>query len=396
VEPPGVTHPLYRTTAIAGVGLKQYKRGASPLPERSVLVEAILAACADAGFDPAEIDGFVSYGDDKNEPVRLMPELGMRELRWSAQVWGGGGGGIAGTFGVAAAAILSGQASAVVIFRALVEGSSGRMSAAVMAHHLNAHLLASGVVSPAQACALRAMRLFEHHGVPRDLVEDLVRASYHHGARNPEAVAYGQNFDIDELRRSRLIAEPFRLFDCSRENDGAGALLMVSAERARDLAKPPVYLLGCAQGAEAGWGDLLENDADDLYASGGFRALARRLYAETELSPADIDVVQLYENFDAQGVMSLIDHGFCTHENAVEVIRFENLIADGGSLPINTAGGNLAQGFIHGIGLPIEAVRQLRGESSNPVANARTCLLAGGPGAPTVSSAIFANDRWGR
>lgn len=387
-----MTHPLYGTTAIAGVGLRQYKRGASPLPERSVLVEAVLAACADAGFEPAEVDGFVSYGDDKNEPVRLMPELGTHELRWSAQVWGGGGGGIAGAFGIAAAAILSGQASAVVIFRALVEGSSGRMSAAVMAHHLNDHLLASGVVSPAQVCAIRAMRLFEHHGVPRDIVEDLVRASYHHGSRNQEAVAYGQAFDVEAMRTSRLIAEPFRLFDCSRENDGAGALLLVSAERARDLAKPPIYMLGCAQGAEAGWGDLLENDDADLYATAGFRPVARRLYAETGLQPSDIDVVQLYENFDAQGVMSLIDHGFCSYENAGEVIRFDNLIAQGGKLPINTAGGNLAQGFVHGIGLPIEAVRQLRGESANPVAGARTCLLAGGPGSPTVTSAIFANQ----
>jgi len=386
-----VTHPLYGSTAVAGVGLRQYKRGASPLPERSVLVEAIVAACDEAGFDPADIDGFVSYGDDKNEPVRLMPELGMRELRWSSQVWGGGGGGIAAAFGVAASAILTGQASAVVVFRALVEGSSGRMSAAVMAHHLNDHLLASGVVSPAQACAIRAMRLYEHHGVPRDIVDDLVRASYHHGSRNPEAVSYGQTFDVETLRTSRLIAEPFHLFDCSRENDGAGALLLVSAERARDLAKPPVYLLGCTQGAQTGWGDLLENDDADQYATGGFRSVARRLYAETGLSPTDIDVVQLYENFDAQGVMALIDHGFCSYENAAEVIRFGNLIADGGRLPINTAGGNLAQGFIHGIGLPIEAVRQLRGESSNPVAGARTCLLTGGPGSPTVSSAIFAN-----
>ena len=387
-----MTHPLYGTTAVAGVGLKQYKRGASPLPERSVLIDAIVTACEDAGLDPRDVDGFVSFGDDHNEPVRLMSDLGTKELRWSSAVWGGGGGGIAGAIGIAASAIISGQANAVVVFRALVEGGSGRMSAAVMAHALNDHLLAAGVSSPAQACAIRANRLFEYHGVPEAIVEELVRTAYHHGSRNPEAVSYGQTFNVEMLRQSRLIAEPFRLFDCSRENDGAGALLLVSAERARDLAKPPVYLLGCAQGTEAGWGDLIENDDADLYATAGFRPIAHRLYADTGMSPADIDVIQLYENFDAQGVMSLIDHGFCTYENASEVIRFENLIADGGKLPINTSGGNLAQGFIHGMGLPIEAVRQLRGESSNPVAGARTCLLAGGPGAPTVSSAIFANE----
>ena len=385
-------HPLYGTTAVAGIGLRQYKRGASPLPEQGVLVEAILAACADAGLDPAEVDGFVSYGDDKNEPVRLMPTLGTRELKWSSVVWGGGGGGVAGAFGLAAAAILSGQARAVIVFRALVEGSSGRLSAAVMAHHLNDHMLAAGIVAPAQVCAIRANRMYEHHGVPRSVAEELVRASYYHGARNPEAVASGSEFDIEEMRASRWIAEPFRLFDCSRENDGAAAFLVVSAERARDMKKPPVYLLGCANGAEKGWGDLLENDDAGLYATAGFRPIARRLYADTGLSPADIDVVQLYENFSAQGVASLIDHGFCTYENVAEVVRFDNLIAPTGKLPVNTGGGNFAQGFIHGIGTAYEVVKQLRGESANPVPDAKICLLAGGPGAPTVSSAIFGNE----
>lgn len=384
--------PLFGTTAIAGIGLRQYRRGMSPAPERSVLAEAIIEACEDGGFDPADVDGFVSYGDDKNEPVRLMPELGTKELKFSSTVWGGGGGGVAGAFGLAAAAIVSGQASAVVIFRALVEGTSGRLSAAVMAHHLNDHMLAAGVVSPAQVCAIRAMRMYEHHKVPQSVAEDLVRASYYHGARNPQAVAYDDELDLEAFRTARWIAEPFRLFDCSRENDGAGALLMVSAERARHLKKKPVYMLGCANGAEKGWGDLLENDDEELYATAGFRPIAKRLYADTGLSPSDIDVVQLYENFSAQGIASLIDHGFCTYENVADVVRFENLIAPTGKLPINTGGGNFAQGFIHGIGTALEAIKQLRGESANPVPGATTCLLAGGPGAPTVSSAIFANE----
>jgi len=383
---------LSGATAIAGVGYRQYKRGTAPLPERGVLVRAIVDACEDAGFDPADVDGFVSYGDDHNEPVRLMPDLGTKELTWSGMVWGGGGGGIAGAFGLAAAAILTGQATAVVIFRALVEGNSGRLSAAVMAHHLNDHMVGAGMVAPAQVCAMRAERLFDYHGVPRSVCEELVRASYHHAARNPDAVAHGKELDVNDFRTARWIAEPFRLFDCSRENDGAGALLMVSTERARDLKKPPVKLLGVAQGTEKGWGDLLENDDADLYATAGFRPIARRLWEQTGLTPADIDVVQLYENFSAQGVASLIDHGFCTYDNVAEVVKFDNLIAPTGKRPLNTSGGNFAHGFVHGIGLAVEAVRCLRGESANPVPGARTCLLAGGPGAPTVSSAVFGRD----
>jgi len=378
------------STAVVGLGVRQYRRGGAPLPEQGVLIGAIVDACEDAGLDPSEIDGFVSYGDDKNEPIRMAPDLGTKDLCWSAQVFGGGGGGVAAAFGLAAAAIISGQARTVVVFRALVQGDSGRLSGAVMAHHLNDHIMAAGNVAPAIECAMRAQRLLEHHKVPRRCLEDLVRASYHHGARNPKAVSYGKALDLEVYRASRMICEPFHLFDCSRENDGAGALILTSAERAQDLKQKPVYLKGVAQGAGRGWGDLLQND--DHYASAGFESVARRLWAQTGLTPADIDVVQLYENFSAQGVASLIDHGFCTYESVGEVVRYENLIAPSGKLPVNTAGGNLAQGFIHGIGMAVEAVEQLRGTSANPVAGARHCLLAGGPGAPTVSSAIFSTE----
>ena len=376
--------------AVAGVGLRQYKRGGAPLAEQGVLIGAIIDACTDAGIDPASIDGFVSYGGDTNEPPRLMHDLGTRELRWSAQVWGGGGGGIAGVFGQAAAAIAAGQAETVVVYRAMVQGDSGRMSSAVMAHHLNDHLIGAGLLAPAQECAMRAQRMMEHHGVSTSTVEDFVRASYYHGSRNPKAVAYGKELDVEAYRTSRMIAEPFHLFDCSRENDGAGAIIMVAADRAKDLADKPVYLRGSAQGAALGWGDLCQND--ERYASAGFGGVAERLWAMTGLTPDDIQVAQIYENFSAQGIAALIDHGFCSYETVADFVRLENLIAPSGRLPINTSGGNLAQGFIHGFGVAVEAVEQLRGTSANPVPGAINCLLTGGPGAPLVSSAIFTNQ----
>jgi acetyl-CoA acetyltransferase len=382
--------PFCGSVSVAGLGLRQYRRGTAPMSEQGVLVRAIVDACEDAGIDPADVDGFVGYGDDHNEPVRLMSDLGTKELRLNTQIWGSGGGGIAATFGVAAAAIATGQASTVVVFRALVQDNSGRLSAAVMRHHLNAHIVGAGLLSPAQGCAIRAQRLFEHHGVPPSVAEELVRASYFHGARNPEAMSFGKDLDLDTYRNARKIAEPFRLFDCSRENDGAAAMVLTSTERAKDLRKKPVRLLGVANGTEKGWGDLAENDLK--YGSAGFAPVARRLWAQTGLTPQDVDVVQLYENFSAQGVMSLIDHGFCSFENVAEFVRFENLIAPGGGLPVNTSGGNLAHGFIHGFGTAIEAVRVLRGESANPVPDARICLLTGGPGAPTVSSALFGTE----
>lgn len=383
--------PLAANTAAVGVGILQYRRGGAPWGELGVLVRSIVAACEDAGLDPSDVDGFVSYGDDHNEPVRLMPELGTKEIRLSTAVWGGGGGGLLGAFELAAMAITTGQANAVVVYRALVQGTSGRLSQAVMSHFVNNHYAAVGMLSPAQICALRATRMVAQHGLESSAAEALVRADYYHASRNPEAVAYGQSFDIETYRKSRPIADPLKLFDCSRENDGAGAVLLVSAERARDLRNKPVYLLGVASGAQKGWGELNENDDD--YTSTGFEPIAARLWASTGMSPKDIDVVELYENFSYQGISSLVGHGLTTWESAAEDLTFENLIAPTGRMPINTNGGNLAAGFIHGINVAVEAVRQLRGESANSVPGARTCLVAGGPGSPINSSAIFANER---
>lgn len=386
-----MTRSMKAASAAVGVGLLQYKRGTSPFGEGGVLVRAIVEACEDAGLDPSDVDGFVSYGDDHNQPDRLMSDLGTGELRFTSSVWGGGAGGLLAAVELAGMAIATGQAEVVVVYRALVQGTGGRLSAAVAAHHLSNHMATAGVVAPAHICGLRAQRMIEQRHLPQSAVEALVRADYYHASRNPDAVAYANRFTLDDYYASRRIAGPFRLYDASRENDGAGAVLLVSAERARDLRKKPVYLLAAASGAHKGWGDLIENDDD--YTSTGFQSIARRLWARTGLGPQDIDVTQLYENFSHQGLSALVDHGLTSWESMAEDIVFENLIADGGRIPVNTGGGNLAQGFIHGINVVIEAVRQLRGESANPVPDARICLVTGGPGSPINSSALFANEQ---
>lgn len=277
-------------TAVAGIGVRQYKRGGAPMPETGVLLHAIVDACEDAGIDPSEIDGFVSYGDDKNEPTRLLKDLGTKQMTLSAQVFGGGGGGIAGAFALAAGAIMSGQAKTVAMFRALVQGNSSRLWGAVMAHHLNDYLMGSGMIAPALECAMRAQRMMEYKGVPERCVLDLVRASYYHGSRNPKAVAYGKDIDAEQYYASRIISEPLHLYDCSRENDGAGVVILTSGERARDLQHTPVYLRGVVSGCGQGWGDFCQNEALE-YNSAGMKPIADLLYAQTGLSPAYIDVV---------------------------------------------------------------------------------------------------------
>lgn len=376
------------STAVVGVGATDYfKRGTSPLSSTQLVLQAILRACEDAGADPRTIDGFVSYAGDSSEGLVVGAALGVHEVRWSTQVWGGGGGAVAAAVNCAAAAVHSGQASCVAVYRGLSEATDGR--GAYNKGHMGHLYVAHGMMAPAQVCALRTQRMLEVDGVPPSTLEAVALAGYHHAQNNPRAVAYGQPLDHDRYRGARPISEPLRLFDCSRENDGATAILVVSAERAGDYRGVPAYILSGVQGAAAGWTESVENENN--YTSAGFHpALVQRLWDGAQLTAADVDVAQVYENFTGPAVASMIDHGLCPPGPAAgEVLTVDNLTVERGHLPINTAGGNIAEGFVHGIGLIAEAVRQIRGGSPNPVAGAEVSLLIGGPMAPLVSSTVF-------
>lgn len=375
-------------TAVVGVGMTDYyRRGGSPFSSAQLVLQAILAACADAGADPRSIDGFVSYADDSSQGLTIGAALGVHEVRWSTEVWGGGGGGLAAAVNCAAAAVYSGQAQCVAVYRGLSEGTDGRahFNKGHMGHLYTAH----GMLAPAQICALRTQRMLEVDGVPASALEAVALAGYHHAQNNPRAVAYGHPLDDARYQGSRPISEPLRLFDCSRENDGATAILVVAADRAADYRGVPAYILSGVQGAAAGWTESVENE--QCYTSAGFHpALVARLWDGAGITPADVDVAQLYENFTGPAVAAMIDHGLCPPgPDAGEFMTIENLTVESGRLPINTAGGNIAEGFVHGIGLVAEAVRQIRGGSPNPVADAEISLLIGGPMAPLVSSTVF-------
>ena len=375
-------------TAVVGIGTTEYyKRGTSPLSSAQLVLQAILRACEDAGADPRKVDGFVSYGDDANAGLGVAAALGVHEVRWSTQIWGGGGGGIAAAVNAAAAAVYSGQAECVAVYRALNEADDGRR--AFSKGHLGSLYTAHGILTPPQVCALRTQRLLEVDGVPASTMEAIALAGYRHAQNNPDAVAYGKPIDHEVYQGCRPISEPLRLYDCSRENDGAAAVLVVSSDRVGDYKTTPAVILAGVQGAAAGWTESVENEQN--YTSAGFHpALVQRLWNGAGVGPDDVDVTQVYENFTGPAVAAMIDHGLCPPGPAAgEILTVDNLTLPGGKLPINTSGGNIAEGFVHGIGLVLEAVRQIRGDSANPVPRADVSLLIGGPMAPLVSSTIF-------
>jgi acetyl-CoA acetyltransferase len=382
------------TVAVVGVGeTTYYKHGQAPESEIALALRAILAACADAGIDPRQIDGFASYSNDRNEPSRLAAALGLPELRLSTMQWGGGGGGGSAAVGNAAAAIAAGYADCVVVFRALAQGQFQRFGAAPPTATVSGEAALTfpyGLISPAQRFAMKVMRFLHDHGIGPGAQRAIALASYHHAQANPRAVMHGRPLTAEAYDESRWIVEPFRLFDCCMENDGAAALVLVAAERARDLRRRPAYLLGVAQGSE--YRNAARGHNAPTYASASFTTVAPHLYAMAGVTPKDVHVVQSYENFTGGVLMSLVEHDFFAAEDANQFLTLDNLIAPGGRLPLNTSGGNLAECYMHGLELQIEAVRQLRGESPNQVPGARVAMVISGPMVTPVSSMILATE----
>lgn len=392
---------LRHRAAIVGVGETTYfKRGQSPDPEFVLALKAILAACADAGISPHDIDGFSSYADDRNDAARLAAALGIRELRFASMQWGGGGGGCAGAIANASAAVATGQAECVVVFRALSQGQVryGQGGAALGYATQAAPEIAGemafpvpyGAISPAQRFALKAQRFMHDHGVRQEALRAIALAAYAHAQNNPRAIMYGKPLDAAKYDASRWIAEPFHLFNSCMENDGAAAIVMVSGDRGRDFAQTPAYVLAAAAGSDHRHAAPSHSAPD--YATANYKSVARRLFEMAGVSPKDVDVVQAYENFTGGVAMALAEHGLFAPEEANEILTLENLTAPRGRLPLNTSGGHLAECYMHGMNLTIEAARQIRGQSCNQVPQVDVALMVSGPMVTPTSSLLLGSE----
>ena len=386
------THPFRGRVVVAGIGESDYYRyGNSPEPEFVLVLQAIRAACANAGISPTEVDGFCSYGNDRNGPIRLANALGVQDLRVALMQWEGGGGGMAASIMNAAMAVATGHARYVVAFRGLAQGQFGRFGRARGGGDVSgaaAYQQPYGVITPGQMYALKFTRwMHDHGGVGLEAQKAVSLASYQHAQSNPRATMRGRPLTSEAYDSSRLIVEPWRLYDFCQENDGAAAIILTAAERAADLPHPAVHILAAAQGAYHSAGRLGFNETP--YASAGFVTVAPRLWEEAGVGPADVDVVQSYENFTGGVVMSLVEHGLTEPEAVDEVFTVDNFSAPDGRIPLNTSGGNLAEAYIHGFNLAVEAVRQLRGVSCNQVPHAELALVSAGPLTTPVSSLVF-------
>ena len=383
---------MHGSGAIAGIGESTYyKRGDSPHTEFQLACIAIQRAVEDAGLALADVDGFVSFTDQRNTPVRLARALGLKELRWTGIPWAGGGNSMAAAVQSADAAVSAGYARHVVVFRALAQGQFGRFGqaggrgrGAAMAGPL-AWNGTYGMLTPAHQCALHTARFLHDHGISQEALCEIALACYANAQRNPRALRCGQPLTRAEYHASRWVVKPFHLYDCCPENDGAAAAVVTTIERARDLRCRPAVIVAAASGIGPQYG------AFDLATLGSahYRQVARHLWEQAGCGPQDVDVAQFYENFTGQVLMALCEMGFSSAEGVEAFVSDQRLVGPDAAFPFNTSGGNLGEAYIHGFEMINESVRQIRGDSTCQVKNVERALVVAGPGYSPGSAVLL-------
>jgi acetyl-CoA acetyltransferase len=236
------------------------------------------------------------------------------------------------------------------------------------------------------------MRRFMHlYPITEEHMAEVALNARANANRNPRALMYGRTLTKDQYFAGRWIAEPFRLYDCCLETDGACAVIVTSRERARNLPGPAVDVLAAVHGGGPGWGTGplgSHNMPDSEYASTNARALARELFERAGVGRDEIDVAQIYDHFSGLVLMALEDFGFCKPGESGDFVA-SGAIRSNGQLPLNTSGGQLSEAYVHGMNLLIEGVRQLRGTSTSQVDDAVTCLVTGGLAVSPTSATIL-------
>ena len=361
-----------RPAVVCGVGQSAIGRrlGRSPL---SLTVEAVLAALADAGLTPADIDGLSTWpGSTARTPG--FSGVGVWEVQEALGLdldWFSGGSETAGQLGAifnAYAAVAAGLARRVVCFRTVWEStaqSPQRRASVVGAGPERIGgwaqwLSPFGALSAANWTAMLTQRHFHEFGTTREQLAAIALTERANAARNPAAV-YREPLTLDDYLAARLISDPLCLYDCDVPVDGSTAVIVARADVAGDLRRCglPIAAVGCAVRGRPSW-----DQYDDL-TSMAARDAATMLWARTELRPSDVDVALLYDGFSFLTLAWLEALGFCGRGESGPFVEGGSRIAPGGPLPLNPHGGQLSAGRLHGFGFLHEACLQLWGAAGD-------------------------------
>jgi acetyl-CoA acetyltransferase len=387
---------LKNQAAIVGIGQTEFSKR-SGRTELQLAIEAIGAALDDCGLRPSDVDGMSLYTMENNPANEVIHNLGGGDLRFFSRIHYGGGAACA-PIHQAAMAISSGAAEVVVCYRAMNERSEQRFGRGIQ-DRPNAPTTEDvhfgwyapfGLLTPAAWVAMFAQRYLHTYGATTEDFGRIAVADRRHAATNPAAWFYERPISLEDHQSSRWVVEPMRLLDCCQESDGAVAVVIVSAQRAKDLKQKPATIRAAAQGMAADQKMMTSYYREDITGIPEMGLVARQLFETAELGPEDIQTAILYDHFTPFVLAQLEEFGFCKPGEAKDFIR-EGRIEIGGALPINTHGGQLGEAYIHGMNGITEGVRQVRGTAINQVPNVEHVLVTAGTGVPT-SGIILGSD----
>ncbi|MBP3933281.1 MAG: lipid-transfer protein [Pseudomonas sp.] len=379
---------LSGSAAIVGLGATEFSKN-SGRTELRLALEATLAALKDAGIDPSEVEGFSSYSVDKVPEYEIARLLGCKDVKFFSQVPHGGGA-ACGPIMHAAMAVATGVAKVVVVYRAMNErswyrfgsGSYGFASTPTFENVNYGWYMPHGLHTLASWVGMFAQRYMHTYGATSEDFGRVAVAVRDFAATNPQAFFYGKPITLEEHQASRWICEPLHLLDCCQESDGAVAMVITSAERARDLRQKPVMIKAGSQGITSGQQIMTSFYRDDITGLPEMGVVAKELYRQSGLGPEALQTAIIYDHFTPFVLPQLEELGLCERGEAKEFIRAGHH-ARGGKFPINTHGGQLGEAYIHGMNGVAEAVRQVRGSSVNQVDNVENVLVTAGTGVPT-------------
>ena len=380
-------HSLRDTAAIVGIGETEYVRKSSNSLE-ALVFQAIERACDDAGITPKEIDGVVQCGSGTAYvPIMdFVRNYDPHVVSYAAMAPFGGGAAVNSAAALAAMAVNAGMAKHVVVWHGLAWGSLNQTPGDVHDAVDNKHDFETpyGWFGQPSHLAMVAQRHMHEYGTNHDQLGAIAVAARKHAIMNGNAVMT-QPITLEDYHASRWITEPFHLLDCCLINDGAGAYIVSSAERARSMKHPPVYIMGIGQSPghrTKYWAQnpaLCETAAVDS---------APRAYAMAGVGPEDIDFFQTYDCFTITTLMTIEDHGFCKKGEGGPFVE-NGRIEVGGQLPVNTHGGMLSQSYMQGMNHVCESVRQLRGTAGAAQVRDAEIGMVGGYAGSTYASPIL-------
>ncbi|GAB3316936.1 lipid-transfer protein [Haliea atlantica] len=381
-----MSHFLKDKTAIAGIGLTEFSKK-SGVSELSLAAQATLAACEDAGLPPSEIDGFISYTLDSTDEIELARTVGANDLKLFTKVNYGGGAAV-GTILHAVMAVASGVADNVICYRAMNGRSGQRMGQGISGQIVSSDLIhwswymPYGMLTPGSWIAMIANKYMHHYGVTSEDLGRVAISQRNYAQTNPRAFGYGKPLTMEDYLASKMVAEPLRLYDFCQETDGGCAILVTSAERARDLKQKPAMIRGVVQASTQGQEQMTSFYREELDSLPEMELAARLVYEQSGLGPDDINAACLYDAFTSEIIMQLESFGFCGRGEGKDLVRDGALDIDG-RLPNNTHGGLLSEAYIHGMNNIAEGARLIRGSSSNQPKGVEHVLVSSGVGVPT-------------